>query len=67
MFCGNLVRLRADLHWKTGNNYFALLGIPNIDSNQILALRRSSVLASTEVLHHMGSLTYAKLNYIVKP
>ena len=55
-FTGCKIRLLAHLHRKTGNNYFARLIISNTNSNQILALWQSSVLASTKVLHYMGSL-----------
>ena len=41
----------ADLHPKARNNYFASFFICNISSNQILALRQSSILACTKVLH----------------
>ena len=57
-FTGREIRLLADLHRKKGNKYFAPLIIPNLNSNQILALRQSSVLAGIKVLHYMGSLPY---------
>ena len=57
-FAGRKRRLQKDLLRKTDDHYFAPSTISNINSSQILPVRQSTVLASTNVLHHSRSLPY---------
>ena len=45
-FTGREIQLLADLHRKTGKNFFGPLITSNISSNPILALRQLSIPAS---------------------